>query len=154
LVRKARELAGISAADLASRVGLTESEYFDVEAHPDEFIGVIAVAEAKLLCKELGLNIADVLACEPLELDLSLPLQSDHQTFPRSALLRLRREALGISVAELGFAIGFGDAAIAELETNDGYLDSLPIGVVAELAWKLRLPLISLIEPQPRPDER
>jgi hypothetical protein len=44
--------------------------------------------------------------------------------------------------------------AIEELETDDGLLDSLPIAVIAELAWKLQVPLIGLIETEPKTHER
>jgi transcriptional regulator with XRE-family HTH domain len=146
LIRQARERAGMSAAEFASRVGLTSPEYFDVEAHPDEFITVIAMGEARALCKELDLRLVDVVASEPLDADFSLGQESTRGTLPRSAFLRQRRESLGISIAELAFAIGFEEVTVEEIERDERHLDSLPIAVVAEISRKLELPLVSLME--------
>lgn len=146
LIRQARERAGKSASEVAARIGLTPPEYFDVEAHPDEFIEVIAMAEAKALCKELGLRLLDVMSAEPLDADLSGAQGPIQGALSRSGFLRQRRESLGISIGELAFAIGFEEATIEEIERNEGHLDSLPIAVVAEISRKLNLPLLRLIE--------
>ena len=135
----------MSAAELAARVGLTAPEYSDVEAHPDEFITVIAMAEARAVCAELNLRLVDVVAAEPLDADFSLRQESTRQALPRSAFLRQRREALGISIAEMAFAIGFEEATVEEIERDERHLDSLPIAVVAEISRKLDLPLASLM---------
>ena len=145
LIRQARERAGLSAEEVAARVGLSAPEYIDVETHPDEFIEVIAVSEARALCDELGLQLAEVVAGEPLEANLSTKPHADRTMVPRDVRIRQKREALGISVAELAFAIGFEDVAVENIEADEQYLDSLPIAVVAELAWKLSLPLTCLI---------
>ena len=52
---------------------------------------------------------------------------------------------LGITRA-LAFAIGFENIAIEELENDERYLDSLPISVVAEIAIKLNLSLLTLLQ--------
>lgn len=137
----------MSAEEVAARIGITGSEYFDVEAHPDEFTTVLSMAEARALCRELGLQLIDVVASEGLHADLPAEQQVARAAMARSAFLRQTRESLGISIPELAFAIGFEDTAVEAIEREEQYLDTLPIAVVAEISRKLNLPLLSLIEP-------
>src|SRR6266566_6064447 len=127
LIHRARERAGISIEEIAPRVGLTASEYFDLEAHPDEFIAVIAMIEARALCRKRGLRLVDVVASEVSDADLFAGHRTVQVTSPRSVFLRQRRESLGVSLAEMAFAIGFEDAAIEQIERDDLYLDTLAL---------------------------
>jgi transcriptional regulator with XRE-family HTH domain len=136
----------MSVEELAARVGLTVSEYSDVEAHPDEFIEVIATAEARALCNELRLRLVDLVGVEMSDTDLFAGQQWGQVASSRSTLLRHRRESLGVSIAEMAFAIGFDEAAVEQIERDELYLDSLPIAVVAEVSKKLNLPLANLLE--------
>src|SRR5207237_1390934 len=145
LIRQARKRAGLSQDEAAGRVGLSFNNYFDVELYDDEFVTVLAVSQARVLCRQLGLRLAEVLASEPLEADLSSQLPPDLAGLPRHALLRKRRESLGMSIEEVAFAIGFEEVAVDYIETDDNYLDTLSITVVAEPSIKLNLPLLPLL---------
>ena len=145
LIRQTRERAGLSQDEVAGRVGLSFNNYFDVELYDDEFVTVLAVSQARVLCRQLGLRLAEVLASEPLEADLSSQLPPDLAGLPRHVLLRKRRESLGMSIEEVAFAIGFEEVAVDYIETDDNYLDTLSITVVAELSIKLNLPLLPLL---------
>jgi transcriptional regulator with XRE-family HTH domain len=144
-IREARQKAGLSPVDVASGIGLTISEYEDIEQYADEFTSSFSLAKAKALCVFLGLDVVDVVEQELLGGNLPLELPTDFRGLLRKQLLRKRRQSLGLSEAEVADAIGFEHIAIHEAEAHDRFLDTLPIQVLADLAKHLQLPLRHLL---------
>jgi transcriptional regulator with XRE-family HTH domain len=142
LLRQAREQVGLSEVEVASRAGLSIHEYSDLEQHADEFISAISLAKAKALSKVLGCRLEDFLADEPLKTG-SLAPEDPAVSKPR--LLQKRRVMLRMSESEVADAIGFDENTIKQAESDDKFLDTLPIQVLAELASTLQLPFGLLI---------
>jgi DNA-binding XRE family transcriptional regulator len=119
--------------------------YRDVEAHADEFISAISLASAKAICAALNLKVTNLVILEPLSAPLHPALPAALLGWPRRRMVKAAREALGASVAEVADSIGFEAQAIERAESEDAYLDTLPIQVLADLAARLQLPLHTLI---------
>ena len=56
-IKEARERAGLSESDIAARLGMTASEYWDIELHDDEAFSVFAIAELAHLAELLGVSL-------------------------------------------------------------------------------------------------
>ncbi len=87
----------------------------------------------------------DLVIFEPLGAALRPALSAEFLRQPRRRIVKEAREALGASVAEVADSIGFETSAIERAESEDAYLDTLPIQVLADLAARLQLPLHTLI---------
>lgn len=145
LIRKTREQAGLSDVEVAARAGLSVAEYDDVEQHPDEFISAVSLARAKAVCAALHLKLMDLVLLEFGEVGASTHVPAELGGLQRNLLLRKRRKALGMSEIALADGIGFEVTAIQRAEEDDGFFETLPIRVLADLAKELKLPVGSLV---------
>lgn len=124
LIRAKRIEKGLSPDMLSEQSGMTASEYADVEQHADEIFTTVPAAKVKRLCTALDLPLEAILQVSPFANDLRDGGPQD---------IRVQRELLGLSTAEVAEAIGFEEAAVLKGEEQREYLDSLPIEVLA--AW-------------------
>jgi len=60
-IKEARERAGLSESEIAARLGMTPSEYWDIELHDDEAFSVFAIADLAQLAEVLGLTVDHML---------------------------------------------------------------------------------------------
>ena len=142
-IRARRESLGLDANDVAKELGLSWSEYYDIEAYDHEFPTVPDLSRAKQLCARLGLDILSLLnkprAHPPTE-------GSEKSTRSRSGVIRERRTALNLSEAELGDLIGWEASAIHDVEAKDGGIEAYPIFFIEKLSEVLGIPFETLIE--------
>jgi transcriptional regulator with XRE-family HTH domain len=145
LIRKTREQAGLSNIEVAARAGMSVAEYDDVEQHPDEFVSALSLTRAKAVCATLHLKLMDLVILELGDVGESRSVPPELGALQRNLLLRKRREAFGMSESALADGIGFEAAAIQRVEADDGFLETLPIRVLADLATELQLPVGRLV---------
>ena len=60
-IKEARERAGLSESEVAAGLGMTASEYGDIELHDDEAFYVFAIAELAQLAGILGVTLDQLL---------------------------------------------------------------------------------------------
>jgi transcriptional regulator with XRE-family HTH domain len=73
LLRKARESAGLTQAEAASKSGLSIHEYGDLESDAEEFISGVPLWAAKRVTEVLGCNLEDLIRDEPLNVGHAVP---------------------------------------------------------------------------------
>ena len=66
-IKEARERVGLSESEIAARLGMTASEYWDIELHDDEAFNVFAIAELAQLADILGVPLDALLFGKNLE---------------------------------------------------------------------------------------
>ena len=60
-IKEARERAGLSESEIAARLGMTASEYWDIELHDDEAFNTFAIADLAQLAEILGMPLDTML---------------------------------------------------------------------------------------------
>jgi transcriptional regulator with XRE-family HTH domain len=123
-IREARERLGLSESEVAAKLGLTPSEYQDVEFHDDEVFMTFSVKHLRALGEELGLPLPEMLfgpGAEPAGSSVSFS-----EIARRLAALAASRQ---VSLDELSDSVGWevapivrDPAALAELNL-DGLRD-------------------------------
>jgi transcriptional regulator with XRE-family HTH domain len=142
LIRAARESSGLVAGQVARRLDMSAAAYSDVEQHPDEITTNVSLADVKRLCEVLGLDIWTLVVAEFDE----QPIRGDNSAGAhRHVLLRTYREARKASISEVAAAIGFDDETILSGETDDHFIETLPLGVIHAWSRYIGLPVEKLI---------
>jgi transcriptional regulator with XRE-family HTH domain len=148
MIRQRREQLGLTRSEVATRAGLDDHTYtFHMESEfgpaRDEFFEYISVGDVKAVCRVLGLRLSELLPQEPLSMH---PQASGAlPTVSRPALIRSRREALGLTPNDLGDRLGYYSSAIEALESSEESLDMRDIDFLHALATVLGLPLAALV---------
>lgn len=124
---------GLTESDMSSRVGLTRSEYTDIELHEDEIISTTDLGRVKKICEVLGFDIFELLEQKCTFCVEGMPFAEDY-SLPRNELIANKRRGMGISMEELGERIGFYEAEIELLEKDPDHLDTWPIDYIRDLA--------------------
>ena len=142
--KKRRIELGLTESDISSRVGLTRSEYSDIELHEDELYTVTDLCRVKKICEILGFDLLELLEqkCVFCEEGVSL---AEVFLLPLNELIANRRREMGISMDELGERVGFYKAEIENLEKNLTHLETWPIDYIKDLATAIDVPIQILI---------
>lgn len=143
--KKRRIELGLTDSDISSRVGLTRSEYSDIELHEDEICTVTDLCRVKKICEVLGFDLLDLLEqkCAFCEEGMSF---AEEFSLPRNELIANRRREMGISMEALGERVGFYEAEIERLEKNPDHLETWPIDFIKDLATVIDVPIQILMK--------
>jgi DNA-binding XRE family transcriptional regulator len=147
LIQRAREELGLSQPEVARLATLSAAEYRDIEQYAEEILTAVPLSKVKVLCSILHLDVLSLVAAaypqRPSEAD---PTQAP--SMPRHALVRFYREKCGASESAVADAIGFQPEAVAKGESDDSYLESLPVSVLREWALFTNMPLVRMLDVQ------
>jgi transcriptional regulator with XRE-family HTH domain len=139
LIAQRREQLGIGIAEIARRIGVSVSEYRDVELYEDELTMVLALNNARSLAAILGFEIGTLLGAG------SLAESPSANNKPRHTVLAEARARLGVSTNEMAEAIGFDEAFVHRIENDDRALETYPYDVLRIVADYLSLDPRSLL---------
>lgn len=131
-IMQRREQLGIGREEFANRIGLSESEYRDVEFYPNELRMVIPIKNVRLLAATLGIELGALLGTGSLE-------ERPRTNKPRPALLAEARDRLGVSTKKMADEIGFEEVFVRRIESDDETLDTYPYEVFKIVADYLKL---------------
>ena len=113
VIEQRREQLGIGIAEFAHRIGVSPSEYQDVESHDDELTMVLPLANARSLAAILGFELGTLLGA-------GAPVGGQNASDKsRHVILAEARQRLGVSPREVADEIGFEEVFVHSLE-NDG----------------------------------
>jgi len=124
-LRSARLRLGLSEQTLAERSELTIYELGDVEARPDELLTTITSQAALRLCRELGVDVCDL---------LGLGSTSDLSQEELKAYLHRIRKASGLTSVELDDLIGYEEGFVQKLEDGSVDLAEYPLQLAMDIA--------------------
>lgn len=136
-IAQRREQLGIGIAEIARRIGVSVSEYRDVELYEDELTMVLALNNARSLAAILGFEIGTLLGAGSLAESAS--------NKPRHIVLAEARAKLGVSTNEMAEAIGFDETFVHRVENDDRALETYPYDVLRIVADYLSLDPRSLL---------
>jgi hypothetical protein len=138
-IRARRLELGFSDVEMAHQARLSIYEYGDVEAHADEVFVVVPLYHVKKLCGVLKTDFFTLFETHCAFCEEGMVHPEDYW-LRRDSLVRKKREALGLSTAELGDKIGFYGTEIELIETYTAHLESWVIENIFELATQLQIP--------------
>lgn len=143
-VKKRRFELGLTESDISNNVGLSRSEYSDIELHEDELCTVTDICRFKKICEVLGFDLLELLEqkCAFCEEGASFV---EEFSLSRNELIASRRRKMGISREELGERVGFYEAEIENLEKNPEHLETWPVDFIKDLAAIIDVPVQILL---------
>jgi transcriptional regulator with XRE-family HTH domain len=139
LIEHRRQQLGIEVAELARRIGVKPSMYWDVEAHEDELTMVLPLKNARSLAAILGFDLGTLLG------GVSPGRDQTARSKPRHVILVEARQRLGVSTKKMAEDIGFGEAFVYDIENNSQALESYPYEVLKIVASYLQLDPMDLL---------
>ena len=132
VIKERRLKLGLSEETVANIAGLSIYEYGDVEAYPKEFYDQISLGQASMVCDALALDIIALLPeCGARE-DLNRQVN-------RRELVIEARKRTGLSRDDLAQQIGYETVAVARLEEENGYMDTMCISAILAIAGALEV---------------
>ncbi len=141
LISSAREKLGLTQAEVARQCGLNSNEYRDIESYKEEILTNVSLAKMKDICSVLKLDISSLLATLDLKDQLASDVPSHDRALPRHLLIKKYREKRSASQSDVADAIGYEDEAVRLGETDEKFLDTLPINVINDWSKYIGLPL-------------
>ena len=106
LIMQRREQLGIGKEEFASRIGLSESMYRDVEFYDDEFTMVLPLKNARSLAVIRGFELETLVGAD------SGGGQQKASGKPRHLVLAEARNRLGVSTEKMADDIGFEESFV------------------------------------------
>lgn len=143
LIKARREALELSCTQVSERIGLSASEYGDIEQYEDELFTVTQLHQIRKLCDVLGIQIIRLLdlTCSFCE---RTPFSSEY-LLTRNELIEKRRNSLGLSQEVLSDEIGFEVITIENMEVREDFLEGWSFELIAELAKILKIPVQVLL---------
>ena len=119
--------------DLARRIGVSVSEYQDVEAYEDELTTVLPLKNARPLAAILGFELGPLLGA-------GSPIGGQKASSkPRHVVLAEARRRHGVSTKKMADDIGFEEIFVHSIEKDSQALETYPYEVLKIVANYLRL---------------
>ena len=135
-IKQARIACGLNDRELADHLGITISEYMDIEFHEDELASVVDLHVVRQLCQILQLDAYDL---------LRIPEDNCSTDQKRNELIISQMNKLGISNEDLADRIGFEVVAVEEMQADPDFLEKWTYNLIKELAKVLELPIQCLL---------
>lgn len=134
LIEQRRQQFGISASELARRIGISIHEYRDVESYDDELTMVLPLKNVRTLAAILGFDIGVLLgeAGSPV-------VEKNMYDKPRHIILTEARHALGVSTQKMATDIDFEETFVRRIEDDSDALENYPYEVLKIVAGYLKL---------------
>lgn len=146
-IKARRRELGLSDVETAHQARLSIYEYGDIECYADEVFVVVPLYHIKKLCAVLKTDFFTLFEIPCAFCDEGATCLDDYW-LRRSALIRKKREALGLSTEELGDKVGFYGAEIYLMETYTAHFESWVIRNISDLAEHLQIPFQVLLDVQ------
>lgn len=143
-IKVQREFLGLSQAQLADKIGLSSSEYWDIEAHEDESYSVVHLSKLKKLCRELKLDLMELFQISCEFCGQGNPYRPEYE-FDRAALIHETRMKKGLSIEKLSELLGFEEGTVRQMETDPMFLEEWSLELIQNLASVLGLPFQILV---------
>src|SRR6266496_692770 len=126
IIRKQRLELGLSKKDVYEAIGLSASEYVDIEEYPSEAILVPPLAVLKKLCKVLNVDLLKLIGekCQSCSRKIQHP---EYSSQSRDLLIARKREERGLSRKDLAEHLGFEEWVIVEIEEKEDALEQRPV---------------------------
>ncbi len=137
-IAAAREKVGLSANDVAERVGLSVQSYWDLETNDDEAFMAVSLREIVLLSRVLRVS-----PCDLVDPENSLPPDAKVSYANLVAAIRAQMEVDGVDAEVWGTRVGWDvTGVIADAErVGDLNLDALhDICCALGIDWRAVLP--------------
>ncbi len=144
IIRRQRLALGLSKKDVYEAIGLTASEYVDMEEFPSEAILVPPLAVLKKLCKVLNVDLLELIG-EKCQCCQGKIQHLEYSGQPRHLLLARRREERGLSRKDFAEQLGFEEWVFVEMEQKEDFLEQRTVDFIRKLARKLALPVQVLL---------
>jgi transcriptional regulator with XRE-family HTH domain len=145
LIRASRERLKLSKAEVAERSGFSAHEYSDIEQHPDEIMTNVSLGKVKIVCAVLELEVSSLLAAADLGAS-TVPVDvSQDESLPKELLIKRYREKRNASTSDVADAIGFEEEAVCRAESDNDFLETLPISVLSDWSKYIGLPLVRML---------
>jgi transcriptional regulator with XRE-family HTH domain len=138
-VRKARHKLGLSDTEAASQIGISISEYGDIEQHADELASTVALKDVRRLSEVLQLELFDLIGLSSHERLAGSPGAK------RNELIGLRMGELNLSPKQLADQLGFEESAIHAMLLDPQFLEQWPIDLIESLADEIKVPISILL---------
>jgi transcriptional regulator with XRE-family HTH domain len=117
----------LSESDVAKRIGLSVTEYEDIESHSDELYMVVPIGKVKRLCEVLGTDI------------VTLYQFGSCSERPENDYLLLKRQQAGLSMEQLSDLVGIEKHALLDAERDLSTLKAWVMDAVIDLAKALKV---------------
>ena len=127
-----RQALGWTDTYMARRVGLSVSEYCDIEWHPDELATVVSLMHVRRLSEAIDVPVH---ALFELELMADAPHYGCRPEYIKDALAKR-----GVTAEQMADAIGFHDDFGRGLLMHFDFLELYPYEVLADVARYLDVP--------------
>lgn len=123
ILRDARHAKGITQAGLAQRAGVARETVYRIE-------------QGRLPTPDVAVRLCDVLGVDRDQLDLERPETDPYTSHPPSTLLRDRRRALGLTLAQCAEAAEISPATLSRFERGVEQCAKL---VDLDAGWPMRM---------------
>lgn len=143
LIMHRRQQLGIGIVEIARRLGVSVSEYRDVESYNDELTMVVPLNKVRSLAAILGIEIGPLLGAG------SPPSGQQSSRRTRDVILAEARQRLGVSTSKMADDIGFDEIFVHSIESDSQALEAYPYEVLNILAGYLRLDPAELLYAAP-----
>jgi hypothetical protein len=130
LMRRQRPSLAMSEEDIAAIVSMSDSEYYDLEAYPDEWRMVVPIVKIKVLYKLLKIDMHEIVCPATKTLEIQL----------LNEFITSRRTELGLSPSEFADKVGFHPVFCDTVESHPLGLELYPAEVAVLVADALQIP--------------
>jgi len=137
-IKRRREQLGIGLAELARRIGVETSMYWDVELYDDELRLVLPLRNVRALATILGFDLGTLLGLGSLA---GLP----NANKARHIVLGEARTKLGVSAKQFVDDIGFDETFVRSIETDGRALEAYPYELLRMIAEYLKLDPVDVL---------
>jgi transcriptional regulator with XRE-family HTH domain len=133
MIEQRRQQLGIGLEDFARQIGVSASEYRDVESYDDELTMVLPLKSARSLAAILGFELGTLFGAG------SPTAGQNASNKLRHVILAEARQRLGVSPKKMADEIGFEEVFVHTIENDSQALETYPYEVLKIVANYLKL---------------
>ncbi len=137
IIEARRQARGWSDTYMARRVGLSISEYCDVEWHPDELATMVSLMHVRRISEALDMPIHTLFGIQPVS---GSPLHWRRPKYIEEALAKR-----GVTAEQMADNVGFHDDFGRNLLVYSDFLEIHPYEILDKVAKYLEVPAFHLL---------
>lgn len=126
LVRERRNQLGYLDTEVAAKMGVSISQYCELEEERDEFYMVVPLAKIAVLCHLLKIDINEIYGFKPCQFE-----------FLTDSFIQHKRLTKGLTAEELSERVGIAEESIHELEKNPHSIGNWVMDPLLQLSIEL-----------------